>query len=721
MKAQNPFFDRLSRLHNLPTLPHILLRLFDACGKENINFDEIAAIVGKDPALCAKLLKLVNSAYFGLRQKVREIQQAVALIGTSGLKNMAICACVYEAFPKPKKAGRFPLKAFWWHSIRCAILSQHIANELKIDQTDDAFISGLLHDIGKLVLWSHCGMDYEALFNECQGDRSCLVTGEARLGATHSEVGAWLLNRWKFYTVVADSVRYHHEPAARIAQALPTTQVVHVSNLLCHDDEETVAEGFKLAHKILGLGEQACRVFIDKIVAEGKEVADALGIDIQSDTPASVPHADETSDEKDRKIRDNLVQDVQNVSLLVGSLEGFLAAGSRSDILSVMSDGLKILLDLDRFLFFLFDGKKRALFGYSRNKEGGFSRLSSLSISMDLGDSLLVRSLAETKFVSSFEQAEESGLTILDEQIIRLTGGDGVYCLPMHTNEDMVGVLVLSIGKGDLPHIEENRKLLRIFIHKGALALRLDQLKRDQLQDVREKRVDASADMARRVVHEVNNPLSIIKNYLKILQLKLSDINIAQEELQIINEEINRVSLLLNKLTVISSEKPSDYESTNVNELISDIVKLTRDSLLRHSHVTLHTDLQPDLPQVAAENAGLKQVFINLMKNAAEAMASGGNLTIQTRSIPSPIGSRPQIENRGRTGYVEVIVKDDGPGIPDDIKEKLFDPYVSSKADGHSGLGLSIVYNIIKTFHGKITCESEDGSGTTFIIELPVK
>ena len=101
MNAQKPFFDQLSTLKNLPTLPHILLKLFESCSQDSVDLDEIAAIVGKDPSLSAKILKLVNSAYFGLPQKVQEINQAVVLVGTSGIRNMAICACVYEAFPKP--------------------------------------------------------------------------------------------------------------------------------------------------------------------------------------------------------------------------------------------------------------------------------------------------------------------------------------------------------------------------------------------------------------------------------------------------------------------------------------------------------------------------------------------------------------------------------------------------------------------------------------------
>ena len=716
MKAQKPFFDKISTLKNLPTLPHILLKLFESCSQDSVDLIEIAAIVGKDPSLSAKILKLVNSAYFGLPQKVQEINQAVVIVGTSGIRNMAICACVYEAFPKPKKNGNFNLKMFWWHSLRCAFLSKSIASEVNSDQRDEAFVSGLLHDIGKVVLWLNCQAAYEALLGDCRGDGQQLIEGEARLGATHCEVAAWLLDRWNFQPMISDAVRYHHESPVRIAQALPMTQIVCIANLMCQDTEPGMNQGVVLAQQILGLSSDECYALIEKSGQEAKEVADALGIDINVEEPAQ-----KTIDEKDQQIQDALVRDVRNVSLLMGSLEGFLTTKDQNDILSVISDGLKILLDVNRFLYYQLDAEKNVLFGYLQDKEGRYTKNHGIAVSMGLDQCLLVKALLEKKPLDSFSTAAQHPLTILDEQLIRLLDGQGIYCLPLIAHGDAVGVLVLSLQKNDLPHLLENQKLLNLFIHKGALALRLDYLKQIQLQDIQAKRAEASSDLARRVVHEVNNPLSIIKNYLKVLEIKLTGKDIALDEIRIVNEEISRVANLLRKLTDFSTEKAPTQEKTDINVLLMDIVKLTRDSLLRHADVKLHTDLEKDLPPVIAEKAGLKQVFINLIKNAAEAMQAGGNLFIQTRHLPPPISGKHVHGKKDFNGYVEIQFKDDGPGIAEEIKEKLFDPYVSSKEGGHSGLGLSIAYNIVKSLHGQITCKRIPHQGTVFIIELPIQ
>ena len=715
MEAQKPLFDQISALKNLPTLPHILLKLFEACSQDRVNLDEIAAIVSKDPSLSINVLKLVNSNYFGLSSKIHEINRAVNLIGISGIKNMAICACVYEAFSKNMSNGSFNLKSFWWHSLRCAFLAKNMAVNLNYSQPDEAFVSGLLHDIGKVVLWTNFNEEYKDILKDFHSDRQQLINEEARYGATHSEVATWLLNRWNFQSVISDPVRYHHESPARIAQALPMTQIVYIANFLCQDTEAKINEGIALAQNILGFSSSECNYFIEKSGLKAKDVANALDIGINIDESAI-----KSIDEKDRKIQDVLVQDVRNVSLLTVTLEGFLTAKDKNDFLTVISDGLKILVDINRFIYFLLDAKKKVLFGYVRDENGRYTKNYNLAVPMSLEQSLLVKVILGKKPMNSFRVGEQSFLPIIDEQIIGLLGGQGIYCLPIAAQGDSVGVLVLAIQKSDLPYLSRNEKLLKILIHKGALALQLDHLRQKQLHEVQVKRAEASSDLARRVVHEVNNPLSIIKNYLKILEIKLSVGNIAQDEIGIINEEIGRVAQVLKKLTDFSKEKPETKEMTDVNALLEDIVKLTKNSLLEHSDIKLVTNFEKALPKVNADKAGLKQVILNLIKNAVEAMSSGGNLYIQTRHFSVPVGSRHVVEKKDAIGYIEILVRDEGPGIPDAIKEKLFDPYVSTKKSGHFGLGLSIAYNIVKSFQGYITCESIPGKGTVFKIELPV-
>ena len=201
MEIEKSVIDRISTLKDLPSLPHILVKLMEACQDENGCLGDIAAILTNDPSLCAKVLRLVNSAYYGLGGKVESIDQAVAYLGTNAVKNIAICSSVYQVFNSRKGSNAFNLKIFWWHSLKCALLSRIFAKKMAYDSPDEAFVAGLLHDIGKLVLWVNFSDNYTELIKKYGNRADMLAAGESRLGATHSQIGGWLLDRWKFPVV----------------------------------------------------------------------------------------------------------------------------------------------------------------------------------------------------------------------------------------------------------------------------------------------------------------------------------------------------------------------------------------------------------------------------------------------------------------------------------------------------------------------------------------
>lgn len=715
MQFRRPIFDQISTQKNLPSLPHILLKLLEACNQDQSNLDEVSEIVHKDPSLSAKILRLVNSAYFGLPRQVEDLRQAVVLVGINGVKNVAICAGVYEAFSKARTNGAFDLKRFWWHSLRCAFLSKCIAEEVKYAQPDEAFLSGLLHDIGKLVLWVNFRKAYEELLTSSKGRPDLLLEGETRLGATHCEVAAWLLDRWHLQSEVLDPVLYHHEPVSRIANALPLVQIVYVAHALCMDPAPESEDGSEIAEKILGLEEDQVNGYLAQADLAASEVARSLGIEIDISSKSTTVTA-----EKDFKKKEALVKEVRDVSLLAGTLQGFLQAEEQDDILKVLLQGLQVLFDLKNVMFFIHDPDRKVLIGKSPKMEGGFSVHHGLAIALKLKTSLLIRALENRKALTSFRTSGGVVPEIMDEQIIRFLGREGMFCLPMLAQGEPVGVLAIGLGRADLTHLSKNARLLNVFVQNGAMALRLEYMRRSRLQTIRTERLGASSAIARKVVHEVNNPLGIIKNYLKILGMKLSEKKIAQEEIRIISEEIDRVAQILRGLSDFSTEKPPKKESVDINSLLLDILKITRESLVRDTKVEIQLDLEHSLPAVIGEKNGLKQVFINLIKNAAEAMQGGGNLNIQTRYVPgAPVGQISVNDGEGR-GYVEIVFNDNGPGIPEDIKEKLFEPFVGSKGGSHSGLGLSVAHNIITSLNGNITCESQLNKGTEFKIELPV-
>ena len=708
MELEPSVIKRISSLKDLPSLPHILVKLLEACHGEKGSLGDIAEILTNDPSLCSKVLRMVNSAYYGLGGRVESIDQAVAYLGTNAVKNIAICSAVYQVFNSHKGDAAFNLKVFWWHSLKCALLSRIFAEKLAYGSPDEAFVAGLLHDIGKLVLWVNFAEKYTELIEKYENHPEMLA-GESQLGATHSQVGAWLLDRWKFQSFVADSALYHHEPLKRITQALPLTQIVYTANKLSGETSDSRGDGIKVAEKLYGFSQEQIIGFLARSDEELEGVARSFGIEIEAP-----PESGEKLSDADRKTQENLAQEVRDLALLLGTVRNLVSAQAEKDILKALHEGLQILFDLRQILFFLYDKEKDGLVGKKVEGVESTSRIRDLIIPMGLEKSLLVSCLSGGKPLDSFSLGKSPDLVIADAQMIRFMKTDGMLCLPLAIQDEYVGVIVVGLDSTKLSHIGRNFKLLEMFITEATLTLQVELLRKRQLRRIQSERAAASFAMARKVVHEVNNPLGIMKNYLKILGIKLKDQGIELEEIGILNEEIDRIAHILGELTAVSAKTSRKRTLVDINALVNNLVKLTAEPLMKEKKVVVHVDLDPAEPKLMSDKDSLKQILVNLIKNASEAMTTGGNLYLQTRhrAVPS--------KGDERHGYVEVAVGDDGPGIPDRIKRRIFEPFVSSKGGTHSGLGLSIVHNLVNGLNGSIVCRSEEGKGTRFKIELPV-
>jgi len=713
---QKSIGEKVSTLRNLPTLPHILIKLIRACSDENISLEEISSIIEKDPSLSGKILRLVNSVYYGLPRKVSTIKQAVGFLGTNTTKNTAISASVLRAFDRTAGNAILNLKLFWWHSLRCAVTARLLALKVRYHGPEEAFLAGLLHDIGRLVLWVNFKEEYTALLRQHANRPDLLLAGEIRLGLSHCEVGAWLLQRWNLQSFVSDAVLYHHEPIERIMGAFSLVKIIFAANILSQGPNISPDNAMETAEKVLGLSHEDIESIQDRADEEVVEVARSLDIEIEA------PEAAEAGpSEKDRKIEGDLISEVRNVSLLLGTLQNLLEARDEREILRSLEHGFRVLFDISDVFFFLMDAGKKGLVGTSVSGEGKSALVEGLLIPLEAEQSLFISCLRQCNFLDSFSISSESALALIDEQIIHFLDKEGILCLPLQANGDSIGVILLGVDRSELDDFQRNRKLLDLFIKQAAVALNSNVLRRQQMQKIQSKGAIASSDMARRVAHEVNNPLSIIKNYLKILSMKLASTNVAQDEIRIINEEIDRIAMILRTLTAFSQNRKPRLEQVDINTLITDLVKISRDAMAEKGGITIHTDLDPAIPKPISEKNGLKQVLINLMKNAAEAMPDGGNIYISTRRISADLRRDAGGTGESVHSYVEIVFRDDGPGIADEMKERLFEPFVTSKKEGHSGVGLSIAFQTIKALGGILTCESEEGEGTTFNISLPVK
>ncbi len=717
MQIKKEIQNKISTLRNLPTLPHILVKLIGACNKEEVDIVEVASLVEKDPALSTKILKLVNSAFYGLPKKIESIHHSISYLGTGTIKNIAIGSSIHQTFRPQKGSSLFNMKIFWWHSLRCAVLARLIARETNYKNPEEAFLTGLLHDIGRLVLWVNYPNEYSKLLEKHNGRPDLLLAGEIRQGVTHCEIGAWLLHRWNLQPFMVDAVLYHHEPKKRIKNALSLVQIIWVANALSGqpDKAQEKDRDIGFTEDLCGLSPYQIEELLVQVDEEVDDVARLLGIEITAPTRKGDPGL-----KNDLKTERDLAIEVRDTTLLLSTLQNLLEAHDEDTILREIHQGIQILFDLKDIFFFLYDKEKKCLMGKTIEGDKKYTAISGLFIPIQTESSLTVSCLLKKRDLELFMKNTDDNTALIDLQIIRFMGNDGIVCLPMLAHGEYVGAIVLGLSEIEFSHLSNHTKLLNMFTRQAALSLHAEQMRRSPLNKIQTERVGASSDIARKVVHEVNNPLGIIKNYLKIFGIKLSAQNIEQDEISIINKEIDRITHILRSLTSFTENEGVHTGPVDVNAVLTDLVKITKESLLEHSGIELHLDLNDSCPTVISDENRLKQVFINLIKNAAEAM-DGGNIYIKTRYISSHLEGMPVHKPEEVRGYVEISIEDDGPGIPEGIQSRLFDPFVTSKGSGHSGLGLSISHNLITALNGTLTCESEKEKGTIFKIGLAVK
>jgi signal transduction histidine kinase/HD-like signal output (HDOD) protein len=709
------FFDRIKTSKNLPSLPQFLLKLIELCNSEESTIKDISQVIDKDTSLSAKVIKMVNSTYYGLPKRVTSIDHSLVILGQNAIKNIAISASVIQAFSKAKDDSVFSLKVFWRHSLICAILSKLIAKKISYSSPDEAFLTGLLHDIGKLVLWVNFPREYADSLKSSHDHPDLILAGGARHGATHSEVGAWLIERWKLQSFMADAVRYHHETVDRIQDALPLVKIVYVGNILCPETNKEDSVKFGIAKNVFGFETSEVEEIILQAKKDVSDIAQSLDIDIE---PLEV--SEKSVSEKYHESQEGLIHEVKDIALLHGTLQNFVEAHDEDSIMKVAQEGLHILFDVKNVLFFLYEFERNVLLGKGMAPGTNKDPIYEVTIPFENGKSLLANSLLQTKPLDSFRDSIKDKLTIIDEQIIRLTEKDGILCLPMIAHKHYVGVIVLGLEEARVSHLTDKIKLLMMVAKQAALALRANYLTHSQAKLIQSERLSATSTMAQKIVHEANTPLSITKNYLAILKKKASEDQPVEEEIKILNEEIDRVALIISELSDISGHSIQPDDPLDVNAFLSNLIRIFQKSLILKPDIKVHLNLDSSIPTVMTDKNRMKQVFNNLIKNAAEAMPQGGNLLIRSRFVANHIDTKISQAAAGSPGNVEITIRDDGPGIPDEIKPRLFEPYFTLKGEGHSGLGLSIVHNIVQQLKGSITCKSKNNEGTSFKVVFPI-
>jgi hypothetical protein len=389
----------------------------------------------------------------------------------------------------------------------------------------------------------------------------------------------------------------------------------------------------------------------------------------------------------------------------------FRHAGAADQVFALLQDSLRALFGVERACLFApaADGTLRPSVLLPTA-----SGLSALAIPPDDGHSALPRALARNAPQQFERGAAEAAL--VDEQIARLLGVSRFLCQPLALHDGQTGVLVVgdaAPGLSDSPlwrfTLIECAEALRPVVTLAAAALMQAAPAAPPPGTAVAPGDSIPRERVRRAVHEVANPLTIMRNYVNLLSERLGADSAVRRDLGIIGDEIERVARIVRGISVTEevTAPAAALELASVNNIVSELVRMALGTLFTPNKINVQIDLNPDVPPLPLHKDLLKQVLFNLAKNAVEAMHAGGHLKFTTRLL----------EANGQR-QIEIEVADTGPGLSAAATSRLFEPIVSEKGDDHAGLGLTISRGLVERMNGQLSCTSSP-QGTHFLIRLP--
>lgn len=217
--------SRIERLRQVPTLPRLVERVVAALDDSEIDLSRVGELIEVDQSLTAQILRLANSAFYGAQGRTTHVAPALLLLGTTVTRSVVLTSAVFDLH----KVG---LRGFWEHSIGCGVAAGAIAKVTGRVPAEEASAAGLLHDLGKVILYRELPDEFLQIVGQAHGARrSFRVVEHDVLGVDHAEVAAWLTARWHFPPELAEPIALHHSPG-RARRAPDHTAIVHLADVL---------------------------------------------------------------------------------------------------------------------------------------------------------------------------------------------------------------------------------------------------------------------------------------------------------------------------------------------------------------------------------------------------------------------------------------------------------------------------------------------------------
>jgi len=283
-KKREEFRAALRETKNLPTLPGIISKLTKMADDPDTTTEQMGKVIAMDHILAAKLLKLVNSAFYGFPQRISSLSSAIILLGFNVVKSLIISASIFEVMEDQDVE-------LWEHSLGCAVVCNVLAKRMGIEEPEEVSTAGLIHDIGKVAIKMELPDEYELITRLVQERGLAMRQAEMEvLGLDHAEAGGWLTKSWNLPKKLVEPISCHHDPRKAKNEQL-TSAIIHFSDIVIrcvgygHAGDSRVPMLSKRAWKLLDLSPEDLDTMMDEVEEKLWDVK-GFSLEVQSEADA---------------------------------------------------------------------------------------------------------------------------------------------------------------------------------------------------------------------------------------------------------------------------------------------------------------------------------------------------------------------------------------------------------------------------------------------------
>ncbi len=680
-EGNNQFGEQdISRLYSKP---QVLVKLFEACA-EGCGASALAEIIQQDTSLSARILQAANKTCRNQIDAAEPLTSAIRGLGLAVVKGVALQSAQQLIERKfSAKELRF-LNGLWFSSTVASQSARCLAASVSYPHVEEAQLTGVLLNLGMHALFSREGERYVELVDKPQSSSQLRRIEDEHYYSDHLRIAEGLIKGWQLDSFLLDAVRFLHVEAEQIEQTSPLLKIARLAHHFSLEPNSLSSEVRQLGKRLFDFRPSEIDYLFDWA---------------QSLFAQSAPAFDDP--EKLQRELDESLNRLTGLAFALADQEGARArlSGSQSpeELARVARNIYLENSSASEALFFLFETKSNRLIGLPA--EGQPRTVGELSIPLDATASLATHALLKGEPLDSLTAMQP--VSVIDHLLLRLCQTKALCCQPFRTDTELYGVAVLGVeNQQDVQSLQS----LRLKMYAQVMTTALLHLAQGAFEPEGEKN-----HLLRKACHEVSNPLTIISNYAEVLRHLLDDgenRNLAES----IKNEVQRIDDVLNYYLNQQELPQFPEQRVCLNQLVREAVESLQMAEIAPRKIDVWFDLQEDLEKVPTNPVLIKQVLVNLIKNAAEELGEDGVITLTTRDSYSGTGSR----------YAEIVVQDNGPGIAAEIQAKLFRPVVSTKGPGHAGVGLSIVKTMVDDLGAQIGCHSSATNGTGFNLLIPV-